>query len=55
MLKWALIFVIIAIIAAIFDFTGIAVGAASIAKVFFFIFLVLFILTLIFGTKLFGK
>src|SRR5690242_9813119 len=40
MLKWAAIFFVIAIIAAIFGFTDIAAGAASIAKVLFFIFLV---------------
>lgn len=49
MLKWSTIFFVIAIIAAIFGFTGIAAGAASIAKVLFFIFLLLFLLTIIFG------
>ena len=55
MLKWAAIFLVISIIAAIFGFGGIAEGAASIAKVLFFIFIVLFVLTLIFGAKIFGK
>jgi uncharacterized membrane protein YtjA (UPF0391 family) len=55
MLKWAAIFFIIAIIAAIFGFTDIAAGAASIAKVLFFIFLVLFLIVVIFGAKIFGK
>jgi Protein of unknown function (DUF1328) len=32
MLKWALIFAVIAIIAGLFGFTGIAAGAAAIAK-----------------------
>jgi uncharacterized membrane protein YtjA (UPF0391 family) len=49
MLSWALAFFIIAIIAAIFGFGGIAVGAAEIAKVLFFIFLVLFVVALITG------
>lgn len=49
MLRWTVIFLVVAIIAAIFGFGGIAAGAASIAKVLFFIFLVLFILSLIFG------
>ncbi len=49
MLKWTLMFLIIAIIAAIFGFGGIVAGATSIAKVLFFIFLVLFLLSLIFG------
>ena len=49
MLRWTVIFLVIAIIAAIFGFGGIAAGAAGIAKVLFFIFLVLFILSLIAG------
>ena len=55
MLRWAVIFFIIAIIAAIFGFGGIAAGAASIAKVLFFIFLALFVITILFGASLFKK
>ena len=55
MLRWAAIFFVIAIVAAIFGFTDIAAGAASIAKILFFVFLVLFILVLILGSKIFGK
>ena len=55
MLKWSVIFFIVAIIAAIFGFTGISAGAASIAKILFFIFLVLFLLTLIGGAWLVKK
>ena len=55
MLRWSITFFIIAIVAAIFGFGGIAEGAASIAKVLFFIFLVLFVLTLVFGASLFKK
>lgn len=47
MLGWSLSFFVIAVIAAIFGFTGIAVGASSIAKALFFLFLVLFIASLI--------
>jgi len=42
MLYWTLVFLIVAMVAAVFGFTGIYVAAASIAKVLFFIFLVLF-------------
>ena len=49
MLKWALIFLVVAIIAAAFGFTGIAAGAASIAKALFFIFVVLFVVMLLLG------
>jgi uncharacterized membrane protein YtjA (UPF0391 family) len=47
MLRWALAFFIIAIIAAVFGFTGIAVASAGIAKILFVVFLVLFLLSLI--------
>lgn len=49
MLRWTIIFLVVAIIAAIFGFGGIAAGAASIAKILFYIFLVLFVLSLIAG------
>ncbi len=51
MLYWALVFFIISLIAALFGFTGIAIAFAGIAKILFFIFIVLFILTLIFGWR----
>jgi uncharacterized membrane protein YtjA (UPF0391 family) len=49
MLSWAGTFFVIAIIAAIFGFGGIASGAADIAKVLFFVFLVVFFISLITG------
>lgn len=55
MLRYAIIFFIIAIIAGIFGFGDIAAGASSIAKVLFYIFIVLFVITLIFGGSLFKK
>ncbi len=47
MLGWALTFFVLAIIAAIFGFGGIAVASAEIAKIIFFAFLVLFVISLI--------
>lgn len=49
MLRWALIFFIIAIIAALFGFTGIYLAAATIAQILFFIFLAFFLIALIAG------
>jgi uncharacterized membrane protein YtjA (UPF0391 family) len=49
MLRYALIFFVVAIIAALFGFGGIAAGATEIAKVLFFIFVVLFIVSLVAG------
>lgn len=43
LLKWAAIFFVIALVAAAFGFTGIAEGAADIAKVLFYIFLAVFV------------
>lgn len=55
MLKWAVVFLIIAIVAGIFGFTGIAAASASIAKVLFGIFLVLFVGALALGLFLGSK
>ena len=49
MFYYAVVFFVIAIIAAVLGFGGIALGAAEIAKVLFFVFLVLFIGSLIVG------
>jgi uncharacterized membrane protein YtjA (UPF0391 family) len=49
MLSWALIFFVIAIIAAIFGFGGIASAAAGFAQILFFLFVVLFVVSLIMG------
>lgn len=43
MLKWAAVFLLIAIVAGIFGFTGVEEASASIAKVLFGIFMVLFL------------
>lgn len=49
MLRYAAIFFVIAIVAAVFGFGGIAAGATEIAKVLFFIFLIVFAVTLVLG------
>ena len=49
MLRWALIFLIVALVAAVFGFGGIASGAASIAKILFVLFLVVFVISLVMG------
>lgn len=55
MLKWTAIFLVIAVIAALLGFTGIAAGATSIAKIIFFIFIGLVVLTAILGFTIFKK
>lgn len=49
MLRWALIFFIVAIVAAIFGFGGIASATAGIAQVLFFVFLAVFVISLLLG------
>jgi len=49
MLNWAVAFFIIALIAAVFGFFGIASAAVGIAKILFFVFLVLFLVSLVGG------
>lgn len=49
MLNYTVIFLVIALVAGLFGFTGIAAGAVEIAKILFFIFIVLFVASLIMG------
>ena len=49
MLKWAFVFLLIAIVAGIFGFTGVEQASATIAQILFGIFLVLFIGALVIG------
>jgi len=47
MLNYALGFLLLAIIAAIFGFGGIAIASAAIAKLLFYLFLILFVVSLV--------
>lgn len=49
MLKWALVFFVISLVAALFGFGGIASGAAAIAKILFFVAVALFVVFLVLG------
>jgi len=54
MLRWALAFAIIALIAAALGFYGLSSTAADIAKFFALVFLVLFVVALIMGRGVIG-
>ena len=54
MLKWAAIFLVIALVAALFGFTGIASASAGITKFLFFLFLVICLIFLVIGISV-GK
>lgn len=47
MLRWAVIFFLVAIVAAIFGFGNISAAATDIARILFFVFIVIFLVTLI--------
>ena len=49
MIKWAIIFAIISIVAGLFGFTGIAADSAAVAKILFFIALAIFVVLLVLG------
>ncbi len=51
MLSWTITFIVIALIAGVLGFGTLAGAAATVAKVCFFIFLILFIVSLIRGKK----
>jgi uncharacterized membrane protein YtjA (UPF0391 family) len=51
MLNWAVTFFVIAIIAAVLGFTNIAGTAIDIAKILFFVFLILAVVSFILGRK----
>ena len=47
MLKWALIFFVISVVAGLLGFTNVAAGSRSIARVFFAIFIIIFLIVLV--------
>ncbi len=49
LLKWAFLALIIALVAALFGYGGIAQGAVDIAKFLFFLFVALFVVLLVLG------
>jgi uncharacterized membrane protein YtjA (UPF0391 family) len=51
MLRYAVIFLVVALIAAFFGFAGVTSVAVDAAKILFFVFLVLFAVSLILGRR----
>lgn len=51
MLSYAVVFLVVALIAAVLGFGGIAAGAAGIAKILFVVFLILAVVSFIFGYR----
>jgi len=51
MLHYTVVFFVIAIIAAVLGFGGIASGATEIAKILFFVFLIITVISYVLGRK----
>jgi uncharacterized membrane protein YtjA (UPF0391 family) len=53
LLKWALIFLVVSIIAGIFGFTGISAASADVARILFYLFVVIFLVLVVLGLTIF--
>ncbi len=51
MLRWALLFLVVALISALFGFGEVAGTSIVAAKILFFVFLVMFVVSLVMGTR----
>jgi uncharacterized membrane protein YtjA (UPF0391 family) len=49
MLRWALVFFVVSMVAGLFGFTHISAAAGGIARILFFIFFVVFVIFLVLG------
>jgi uncharacterized membrane protein YtjA (UPF0391 family) len=52
-LKWALIFFLVSIVAGLLGFTGISAATADVARFLFYVFVVIFLVLLILGLTIF--
>jgi uncharacterized membrane protein YtjA (UPF0391 family) len=55
MLRWALVFLVVGLIAGVLGFTTIAGASIAIAKILFFVFLLIFLVLLIGGLTIFRR
>jgi uncharacterized membrane protein YtjA (UPF0391 family) len=53
LLKWALLFFVISVVAGILGFTGISAASADIARFLFYVFVVIFLVLLVLGLTIF--
>jgi uncharacterized membrane protein YtjA (UPF0391 family) len=53
LLRWALLFFVVSIVAGALGFTDVSAASADIARVLFYIFLVIFLLLLLLGLTIF--
>jgi uncharacterized membrane protein YtjA (UPF0391 family) len=53
LLKWALVFLVVSIIAGLLGFTGVSIVSADIARTLFYVFLAIFFVLLVLGLTVF--
>jgi uncharacterized membrane protein YtjA (UPF0391 family) len=53
LLKWALLFFVVSVVAGILGFTGVSAASADIARVLFYVFVVIFVVLLLLGLTIF--
>jgi uncharacterized membrane protein YtjA (UPF0391 family) len=55
MIKWALIFLVVGLIAGLLGFTGIAGASYAVAKLLFFVAIAIFVILLVLGITVFKR
>jgi uncharacterized membrane protein YtjA (UPF0391 family) len=55
MIKWALIFLVVGLVAGLLGFTGVAGASFAVAKILFFVAILIFVVLLALGLTIFRK
>jgi uncharacterized membrane protein YtjA (UPF0391 family) len=55
MIKWALIFLVVGLVAGLLGFTGVAGASFAVAKLLFFVAILIFVVLLALGLTIFKK
>ena len=55
MIKWALIFLVVGLIAGVLGFTGVAGASFAVAKILFFVAIAIFVVLLLLGMTIFRR
>ena len=55
MIKWALVFLVVGLIAGLLGFTGIAGASFAVAKLLFFVAIAIFVILLVLGITVFKR
>jgi uncharacterized membrane protein YtjA (UPF0391 family) len=55
MIKWALIFLVVGLVAGLLGFTGVAGASFAVAKILFFVAILIFVVLMALGLTIFRK